>query len=68
MLDTVAWGKEHVAEFIKMVAPPGVSVGGLGVYDDRLSYLEALELAKALGDDGKLLLVALQEMKKQQDV
>ena len=58
-MEPLAWGREDVAEFVKMVAQPGEILDG---FDDRILYNDAIELARNLGDDGVILLKALEDM------
>ena len=55
----LAWGKEHVAKFIKQVAPPGEELRG---FDDRILFDDAVKLAEVLGKDGMLLHDALMKL------
>ena len=57
---SIAWGKEHVAKFIKTVVPPYEEKKG---FDDRIAFDEALVLATQLGEDGLLLMEALESMR-----
>ncbi|MDR1322504.1 MAG: hypothetical protein LBK56_13965 [Gracilibacteraceae bacterium] len=53
----MTWTEKDTAEFMSMVAPPGVELEG---YDDRILYADAVEFAKKTqGDYGEQLLNAL---------
>jgi hypothetical protein len=57
-MDHPAWGEYHVKETIDATVPPGEELQG---FDDRILFIDALALAIALEDNGKLLLEALRK-------
>ena len=60
--DCPAWGKEAVAHYIDMTAPPGEELNKNGhTLDDRMLFIDTLTIAIALKDEGKLLLEELRK-------
>jgi hypothetical protein len=53
------WSRQDITEFLERVASPGEQLKGL---DDRILFDDALNFAKAQGDDGESLLGALLKM------
>ena len=56
--DCLIWGEEEVKNLIEGTVPPGEEHQG---FDDRMLFIEALTLAIAFKEDGKLLLEALRK-------